>query len=235
VIQYLPAAALKPDFRVLGHFYTLQFSPLQTVACRSVLELIHVSQSTENHNQISQQTPNAVVIMMNPGSSEPLVPVHNICAAATINELAVSLVPTKPDTTQYQILRLMHYFQWQHVRVINLSDLRCAKSPEFISKFTALEAQTGGRVHSIFAPERRHELAQKLVQPNMPILCGWGVSDALTPLIEQCLTGIHKYKNRLGVLLEGTSDKYRHPLPMLQKAKEAWFQDMVQVIENALN
>jgi len=64
---------------------------------------------------LSLLRPDAVFIMMNPGSSKPLVEVNNHFPATSLNKLAISLVPTKPDTTQYQVMRLMHYRWWQHV------------------------------------------------------------------------------------------------------------------------
>ena len=48
---------------------------------------------------------------MNPGSSQPLVPVDNRIHTGAVHELRVSLVPTKPDTTQYQVMRVMHFCQ----------------------------------------------------------------------------------------------------------------------------
>ena len=79
--------------------------------------------------------PDSLVIMMNPGGSEPMKKsVENLYTYKNINLLADSLksgddiVKTKPDRTQYQIMRIMEWQQWSHVRVINLSDIRNPKS-----------------------------------------------------------------------------------------------------------
>jgi len=77
---------------------------------------------------LSAQLPDAIFIMMNPGSSRPLEEVDNVVSEDNINKLEISLVPTKPDTTQYQVMRVMHYCNWNHVRVLNISDMRDPKS-----------------------------------------------------------------------------------------------------------
>jgi hypothetical protein len=66
----------------------------------------------EKTSALSSKTPDAVFIMMNPGSYRPLIEVRNHIHAEAIHELPISLVPTKLDTTQYQVMRVMHYCEW---------------------------------------------------------------------------------------------------------------------------
>jgi hypothetical protein len=178
---------------------------------------------------LASRRPDAAIIMMNPGSSRPLIEVANHVPAEAIHKLPVSLVPTKPDTTQYQVMRLMHYCEWHHVRVLNLSDLRCSLSTRFFKQFKQLEEEASFDSHSVFSSRRKHELALKLTQHNaIPVIRAWGVSPKLDPLIERCISNIAKNKSIRGLLKEGTRNKYLHPLPSLQKQKLLWVNRMVE-------
>ncbi|RLS75116.1 MAG: DUF1643 domain-containing protein, partial [Planctomycetota bacterium] len=112
-VRFIPAAELKSAYGVFGHFYSVQISRNQAVDCRSVLEIVSQDQASDHTSQFFRRTPDAVFIMMNPGSSQPLVPVNNSIEVKKLHELPISLVPTKPDTTQYQVMRLMHYCGWR--------------------------------------------------------------------------------------------------------------------------
>jgi hypothetical protein len=141
--------------------------------------------------------------------------------------IPTSLVPTRPDITQYQIMRLMHYRLWRHVRVLNLSDLRDPKSGKFVERYAALEAEEQSDIHCVFSKGRSDELACRLgPKDRVPVICAWGVSPDLDPLIRRCIKRLAG-RRVVGLLKQNTSDKYFHPLPTLQRAKEAWVSDMV--------
>jgi hypothetical protein len=227
--RFIPAEELKPTYDVFGHFYSVEIASGEIVECRSVLEISDKARTPKNHAELSKRKPDAVFIMMNPGSSKPLVPVSNHILEDQIGELSISLVRTKPDTTQYQVMRVMHDRQWHHVRVLNLSDLRCSKSGDFIKLFRRLEDESDFDSHSIFSEERKSELATKLPQSRtMPLVLAWGLSEKLDPLIERCLSKIASNRTIKGVLEEGTSNKYRHPLPSLQRQKVEWLGNMIR-------
>jgi hypothetical protein len=135
MVRFIPAEELKNKYDVFGHFYSVEVAPKKVVECRSVLEIVEQAETPDETSVLSNRKPDAVFIMMNPGSSRPLVVVDNCIHAEAIHELPISLVPAKPDTTQYQVMRVMHYCEWRHVRVLNLSDLRCSKSGEFFKQF----------------------------------------------------------------------------------------------------
>jgi len=61
-----------------------------------------------------------------------------------------------------------------------------------------------------------------------PLVLAWGLSDKLDPLIERCLPSIPSKQMIYGLLQEGTADKYRHPLPSLQKDKRRWVEMMIR-------
>ncbi len=229
---FIPAEELKKTYCVFGHFYSVELASKEVVECRSVLELIAKPRIPKDHSELSLLDPDALFIMMNPGSSKPLVEVNNRIIARVIHKLAISLVPTKPDTTQYQVMRLMHVRQWHHVRVLNLSDLRCSKSPEFIKKFQRLEKEEEFNSHSIFSEARRDELLIKLPkQKTTPLVLAWGMSEKLNPLIDRCLARLPPKGKMKGLLEQGTTNKYRHPLPSLQKDQRVWLEKMVQHFE----
>lgn len=139
--EFIPAEELKSKFGVFGHFYSVLVAPKKSVQCRSVLEIVETDHAPQKTAALYSRKPNAVFIMMNPGSSRPLAEVNNRIHAKAIHELPISLVPTKPDTTQYQVMRVMHYCEWRHDRVLNLSDMRCPKSGVFFKQFKGLEEE----------------------------------------------------------------------------------------------
>lgn len=98
---FIAAKELKQEFGVFGHFYSIELASKEIIECRSVLEIAHHKHTPSDHSELSELRPDAMFIMMNPGSSKPLVEVNNRIRARAIHKLPVSLVPTKPDTTQY--------------------------------------------------------------------------------------------------------------------------------------
>lgn len=227
MVRFVPAEELKSKFDVFGHFYTVQVAPKKVVECRSVLEIVEAAHAPKKMAAISNRTPDAVFIMMNPGSSRPLTEVDNRIHAKAIHDLSISLVPTKPDTTQYQVMRVMHFCQWRHVRVLNLSDLRCPQSGVFFKQFKGLEEEHLFDAHSVFSNRRADELALKLIS-GIPVIRAWGVSPHLEPLIDRCVARLTKAKLVRGLLKEGTTNKFLHPLPSLQSQKVEWVNRMVE-------
>ncbi len=229
MVRFIPAEELKNRYDVFGHFYSVEFSRNKFVECRSVLEIVEQAQTPDKMSVLAKRKPDAVFIMMNPGSSRPLVDVKNRIAADELHELPISLVPTKPDTTQYQVMRLMHHCEWRHVRVLNLSDLRCSKSGEFFKQFKGLEDEASFDSHSVFSIRRKNELALKMTtDKTIAVICAWGVSAELDPLIARCTSRITQNKTIKGLLKAGTTNKFLHPLPSLQTQKMAWVNRMVE-------
>ena len=227
MVKFIPAEKLKCKFGVFGHFYSVQVAPKKSVQCRSVLEIVESAHTPKKTAALSGRKPDAVFIMMNPGSSRPLAEVDNRIHAKAIHGLPISLVPTKPDTTQYQVMRVMHYCEWQHVRVLNLSDLRCPQSGVFFKQFKGLEEDHLFDAHSVFSDRRADELALKLTS-GIPVIRAWGVSPHLDLLIDRCLAKLTKTKLVRGLLKEGTTNKFLHPLPSLQSQKVEWVNRMVE-------
>jgi len=226
---FIPADKLKQSYGVFGHFYSVKLASKEVVECRSVLEIASKTLAPKEHSELSMLHPDAVFIMMNPGSSKPLTEVNNRIRARAIHKLPISLVPTKPDTTQYQVMRLMHFRGWRHVRVLNLSDLRSPKSAEFIKLFQRLEDESNFDSHSLFSDARTDELSLKLpTSRKTPLVLAWGLSDKLNPLIDRCMSRLPRMSTLMGLLEPDTTSKYRHPLPSLQKEQRRWVDMMVR-------
>ena len=156
-MEFLYAAELKRRFICYGHFYEMVLMNGEREKCRSVLEIINTSMLPENPSEISEMMPDAVVIMMNPGSSHPVDINHidgEIAYPQSRASMRKDLVLTRPDNTQYQVMRVAVHKGWNHIRVLNLSDLRDPKSGSFLQKADSLAGIMGGHTHSIFCGER---------------------------------------------------------------------------------
>lgn len=209
-IPFLTAPQLKERFIALGHFYELPTGR----RCRSVLELF-------SHKQAAKRTdaqrclPDAVVVMMNPGSSRPQR--EDDWAGDLPTSRAKRLVATCPDTTQYQIMRVMVQMGWEHVRVVNLSDLHEPQSRAFVRDYPSLKDVA----HSIFMAQRRAELACELQRRRKaPLVLAWGVHARLGPLVEMALEPLQAAGICYGV--QRKDGAYLHPLPRSQAKQLAW-------------
>lgn len=229
---FIPAVTLKHKYGVFGHFYSVELASEEVVECRSVLEIASHNHTPADHAELSALRPDAVFVMMNPGSSKPLVKVKNRIRARAIHKLPISLVPTKPDTTQYQVMRVMALREWRHVRVLNLSDIRSPKSAEFIKTFQRLEREDEFDAHSIFSDGRAGELSLKLPRSGKtPLVLAWGISDKLAPLVERCMAKLPEARKVVGLLEPGSANKYRHPLPSLHQDQRRWVEQIIEQFE----
>lgn len=234
-MEFLYAAELKKRFTCYGHFYELVLMDGERAKCRSVLEIVDTSIPQEVPSDISRMEPDAVVIMMNPGSSHPKDIYHideEIEYPRSGASMRKELVLTQPDNTQYQVMRVAVIRGWKHIRILNLSDLRDPKSGSFLQKVDALAGIIGGHVHSMFCPERTDELGHSLRRKdNEPIMLGWGQDPGLLPMVEQCLKNIEGEPTRTV-----PSDVHpllnAHPSPMLQKKKIEWLETIIHAFDS---
>ncbi|NRA88004.1 MAG: DUF1643 domain-containing protein [Rhizobiales bacterium] len=234
--EFIAAQQLKQRYAVFGNFYDRNINAETHIRGRNILEIMAHDICPLLAKDIDAMLPDAVMIMMNPGSSEPL---EDISFQKTLSKNATiehNLVSTKPDTTQYQVMRVMHYLKWQHVRVINLSDLREAKSPLFIKKYLLLEKEFNFDLHSIFAIKRADELKIALKRKeNAPIINGWGVSEKLDALIKRAEKPLKAEGKMFGIIKPDLKPiKYFHPLPTLQKDKNLWVENIVKQLNLGL-
>jgi len=227
-VRYIYANELKKEFDVYGSFYDLKMDSDEVVPCRNVLEIYHKEYySAIKHNgSIYFGKPDALFIMMNPGSSKPSDPEFNIpeLSFEILNDhlLEKKIIKAKPDTTQYQVMRVMKEKNWDHVRVLNLFDIREAKSSDFIKKLKVLN----NPIHSIFSPDRIKELDKALnIKSKAPVICAWGINPGLLDLAGLCLQSIPK--NIITGIPAKDDNLYYHPLPSLIKNQIEWLDNII--------
>ncbi len=168
--------------------------------------------------------------MMNPGSSRPLDGTYAPRLVTDHGRIAEKRewVETRPDNTQYQIMRVMAAQGYRHGRVLNLSDLREPKSPILFKQIDKLAQVAGGGVHSIFAPEREAEFFGLVgKKARIPALLGWGRSTALMPLAQLALERLQGF-SVYGKAVDEQKILFAHPSPMLQRMKEQWVDEMLK-------
>ncbi len=225
--SFVPASELKRHYVVRGHFYNVPL-PSELVECRSVLD---ITLSAGAESGVNAMLPDAVFVMMNPGSSKPLEGTVADIQRDDFPILRKKLVLTKPDTTQYQLMRVMSFLQWGYVRVLNLSDLRNPQSSEFIDQFQSLESRDQFFAHSIFADQRSKELSAAMTRKKgAPVVCAWGVNQRLAPLIDLAVRAVEREGGCIGLAKPGAAHLFYHPLPTTQIAKQRWVQDMCAVL-----
>jgi len=148
-------------------------------------------------SRIGIDSPDVMVVMMNPGASAPLEGGDDGRA-----EYAA-----KPDLTQKQVARVMSHGSFSYARILNLSDLRHPESVDFLSELKPLNSE--GIVHSIFDPARAEEFSELFVQ-SVPVILAWGVDGRLRPLARRALDQI-KSPVKLGQKKAGNDWAYYHP------------------------
>jgi len=169
----------------------------------------------------SQNTPDLMVIMMNPGSSKPL----------DGNEDNNSETIAIPDNTQGQIMRVMNRCSFDYARILNLSDLREPKSSVFYKKVDELKRKKIS--HSIFDKERNSDY-EKLFVKNVPVIFAWGVNENLFGLAKMAIELIGKI-TPIGINKNGYEYAYYHPLPQNYKKQKEWVNEITEMIKKAHN
>ena len=101
---------MKTDFEINGLFYENK-----NLLCRKYLDI--------KRNEAISNKSDLMVVMMNPGSSRP----------EDGNEKNIIASKAVPDKTQDQIMKVMNNCNFNYARILNLSDLREAKSKVFYS------------------------------------------------------------------------------------------------------
>ena len=203
------AADLLRRFNVRGRFYRARLGAWE-FDLRSHLELFEAGVGWP---RAATADPDLVAVMMNPGGSRPLESLDDDGWA-----------PALPDRTQYQLMKLALRAQARgmpirHVRVINLSDLRAAKSAELFATLPTLPDDR----HSIFSVQRRDELEAALGAASVPVLRAWGLSPALSELAN---LGAKLTSSRRVFGLTNNAIHYRHPLPQRADLQQRWLIDV---------
>ena len=224
-MEFIYADTLKEKFDVRGHFYDLRIGR-EVFNCRSSLEIISRQNVTS-----STETADAVVIMMNPGSSVPrdknYSPMQFSLDDIFSQNWEKEIVPTRPDNAQYQIMRLMTLNDWEHVKVLNLSDLRNGNSGKFSKEFERAGAIDSSSPHCITHESRRAELINSLkIKPNGFVLAAWGSVEVLK---NSAMKMIAFQPTLLGI--NQNDPWYRYASPYKKEQKLDWLMKMDAIVK----
>lgn len=209
--EFIYADDLKELFRCMGNFYSLSLNG-QSFPCRSSLEILAINE--DFGKQMIENSPDALVVMMNPGSSRPInhdyeeksYHVDNLERLINYREF----VPTRPDNSQYQIMRLMVGQGWKHVRILNLSDLRSGNSGQFKKMFISAAESDASHPHSIFHSDRRQELFGLTYMEEPAVIFAWGKTTFLSEFATEAISIFHIYPRLCGIKVKGDSVSYYH-------------------------
>lgn len=216
-LLHLTPLELDRQYQVFGRFYGI-LGTGESYCCRDRLE-IHRGNAQDDECD-------AIFIMMNPGSSKPLV------GSGTAPKHQAVMVSTKADTTQYQLMRLMGVLGWKRVRVLNLSDLRNAKSASFYVALSDFAAREGHDGHSIFSDARQSELVSALSRKSgAPVISAWGVSKKLGALAATAMRSLGRIS--LGLGHQNGPWAFRHPLPKSDLQQIEWRVDALRMLKAA--
>ncbi len=196
----------------------------ETYNCRDVLDIIRKEPVVQPDPQkLLAKEVDAIFIMMNPGSSEPKDKENN----------GRKMTEAEPDDTQFQLMRVMENKKnWQHVRVLNLSDLRNPESGSFYKLFKNVES-LNGKKHSIFNDSRKGALNEFwMLKENAPIIAAWGVDDNLNSLTAQCIQYLKSVTVKpIGWLKPRTKNRFYHPYSRVDKKNpSAWVRIVLEDI-----
>lgn len=211
------ASELLRRFCVHGRYYRARLGERE-FDLRSHLELFEAEVGWPRAANVA---PDLVAIMMNPGGSRPLEGLDDQGWGRAL-----------PDRTQYQLMKLALRAQARdvsirHIRVINLSDLRTAKSADLFATLPDLPDDR----HSILSARRRAELQAALGGADVPVLRAWGLSPALTELATRATELTHD-RRVLGLTDNGIH--YRHPLPQRTDLQQRWLGALESQVEHLL-
>ncbi|ADO59819.2 hypothetical protein [Paenibacillus polymyxa] len=224
IFVFIPAKNIKKKYNVRGSFYRIACGDRDypELKCRSKLEIYLRDYNIEN------KIPDAYVIMENPGSSSslehrggsidgPLYKSKGSRLASSIKN--TPMTKTKPDITQYQIMRLMATYDWNYVLVLNLSDLRNTHSNHFLKIYNKLNHPYLS-LFSTCRDKERKELLQHAEEK--PVIVAWGMNEGLKTLSAQALSKLPE--NIRGLQTEKSlSFQYLHPWSRQWGAGRKWF------------
>lgn len=247
-LLYIDADTLKLTYSIYGAFYDIKLEGEENIQCRNVLDIIAdkrggVPLPGRRIPALYDCTPEAYFCMMNPGSSEPQPtaeenyqgpPEYDLDETLPSWILQTPMVSAKPDTTQYMVMNVMEYVGFNHVRVINLSDIRESKSGKFVDKIESFYGAHEHHVHSLFDPLRKEELKLALGdEKKVPVVAAWGKNRKYINLIHLCKAGIAGTPC-YGLFGDRKKLLAKHPLPPDWNKQMVWLADMVDLLKNEL-
>lgn len=95
-------------------------------------------------------------------------------------------------------MRIMEFKKWNFVKLINLSDIREAKSNNFYNKLKQLQQSDIDYIHSMFSIKRIGELNKIFTSSKeIKVIVAWEVNSKLRFIINKAISNSN-LKNRIG-------------------------------------
>ncbi|CAM3975093.1 hypothetical protein [Mesobacillus zeae] len=207
-------------YEVEGAFYQYT-NKGKSYLCRR-LAVIQAKESTY------QEHYDALFIMVNPGSCQPLDSSYNVPVIQTLSD-SVPLVKAKSDPTQRQLMRVMAEQKWNKTAIFNLSDL-CEGN---LSKFSELmkSCRHSFPHHSIFSDERAKELQNLFLQNRGPVIVAWGTNSCISDLAKKALFTLQMNDIEYMGKPYANYPYYYHANPHLQSMKQEWLEYMSEQLQ----
>lgn len=230
-MEFIYAKELKKEYVVYASFYQLEYDDGRKIACRNILEIFN----RETYKDLSKRNKlDAIFIMMNSGRSKAKKKNYQAPSVKEADiikhqQIAINLLETKPDNTQYQLMRIMKEKDWKHIKVLNLSDYRQAKSNEFYKDIEDLKQNDRYCIHSIFSKKRTKELSKYFNCREAKIIAAWGIDEALDELIIQAIS-CNKISKRIGVNINKDQLHYSHAGPQKLTYKVKWLESILKQV-----
>ena len=180
------------SFIYFGHFYELTIDQ-EVHSCRSTLEIIRLGDRTaqawaQEPSSLLDHQPDAVFVMLNPGSSRPCDGRQTISTVSDPRQIAqdasANLMLTCPDDTQRAIEIVMSSKQLTHARILNLLDIRNTNSKDI---HAIIRSQSNGAPpYSVFSSQRQDELTERLRGTNQIVVIAWTVERKSATFFQEC-------------------------------------------------
>ncbi|WP_409346936.1 DUF1643 domain-containing protein [Paenibacillus sp. MBLB4367] len=213
------------EFKCYGHFYKITKDNMVVARCRSQLDIINADKMKFDH--LIDSVPDALSIMMNPGTSRP-ADSNYIEKEIDLDNFITEekeIVHTIPDDTQKRLMRVMQIKKWKHLRVINLSDIRQPESQKLSEELKQYNKHSLLMEHSIFSGVRKNEVDSLLKKmKGKPIIIAWGTQNCLNQFAKVCLTVIKGHMS-YGVTAK-KNYHFQHPLT----TKLSWVDNILKLM-----
>ena len=216
-------------FVYYGHFYNLCVDDV-VYHCRSTLEIARTRNlecaraADEDPSQLLDRRPDALFVMLNPGGSRPCghEPNNIVNPRDIYDDARQYLVATDPDDTQQAIKIVMSRKGFDHVRVLNLFDIRepdikllrdTVRSSYGVHRGQRLSEVPEMKSYSIFSGERCCELRSRLNIGSPIVVAAWSTEDRLRLFFEKCYDTLTDLRLRIYGWQAGEPEqrKYYHP------------------------
>ena len=191
------APELRKEYEVYANFYETEIEGIGRIKCRNVADIVRIGNSTKTKID-------CYCVMMNPGSCKPADKSIEIESKPSDE---IEFIKAYDDPAHRQLMNLMRLQKWNHVRIINLSDMMTGKS----EKHAELIAKAKDKKYSIFCDHRKNEL-NKLIKKKAPFIIAWGYRKELH---EEAVIALNRLKNKtiIGIPFENSDCYYRYIKP----------------------